>query len=217
VTLWRNNSQHPGWPIAVGPLRVQAGVIRLRPVRLRDAAQWSRARLADRTHLEPYEPSTEADWIARHSISAWPAVCSSLRAEARKGRMLPYVIELDGQFCGQLTIGNVTHGALRSAWIGYWVCNSMTGRGIATGALALGLDHCFGPVRLHRVEATVRPENAASRAVLAKVGFREEGLLKRYLQVDGDWRDHLLMGLTIEEVYGSVVSALVREGHARWA
>ena len=63
----------------------------------------------------------------------------------------------------------------------------------------------------------VRPENAASRAVLAKVGFREEGLLKRYLQVDGAWRDHLLMGLTIEEVYGSVVSALVREGHARWA
>jgi ribosomal-protein-alanine N-acetyltransferase len=217
VTLLRNNSQHPGWPGMVGPLRVGAGVIRLRPVRLRDAAQWSRARLADRPHLEPYEPSTESDWIARHSISAWPAICSSLRSEARKGRMLPYVIELNGGFCGQLTIGNVTHGALRSAWIGYWVCNSVTGRGIATGALALGLDHCFGPVRLHRVEATVRPENAASRAVLAKVGFREEGLLKRYLHVDGGWRDHLLVGLTIEEVYGSAVSTLVREGHARWA
>jgi ribosomal-protein-alanine N-acetyltransferase len=174
--MWRSNSQHPGWPTAVGPLRVAAGVIRLRPVRLRDAAQWSRARLDDRSHLEPYEPSTEADWIARHSISAWPAICSSLRAEARKGRMLPYVIEL-----------------------------------------ALGLDHSFGPVRLHRVEATVRPENAASRAVLAKVGFREEGLLRRYLQVDGGWRDHLLVGLTTEEVYGSVTSALVRDGHARWA
>ena len=217
MTMWRSNSQHPGWPTAVGPLRVAAGLIRLRPVRLRDAAQWSRARLADRPHLEPYEPSTEADWIARHSISAWPAICSSLRAEARKGRMLPYVIELDGQFCGQLTIGNVTHGALRSAWIGYWVSSSTTGRGVATGALALGLDHCFGPVRLHRVEATVRPENAASRAVLAKVGFREEGLLRRYLQVDGGWRDHLLLGLTVEEVYGSVASALVRDGHARWA
>lgn len=131
--------------------------------------------------------------------------------------MLPYVIELDGQFCGQLTIGNVTHGALRSAWIGYWVSHSVTGRGVATGALALGLDHSFGPVRLHRIEATVRPENAASRAVLSKVGFREEGLLKRYLRVDGDWRDHLLVALTIEEVYGSVVSALVREGHARLA
>ena len=107
--------------------------------------------------------------------------------------MLPYVIELDGRFCGQLTIGNVTHGALRSAWIGYWVSKSVTGRGVATGALALGLDHCFGPVMLHRVEATVRPENAASRAVLAKVGFREEGLLRRYLEVDRAWRDHLLV------------------------
>jgi ribosomal-protein-alanine N-acetyltransferase len=217
VTIWRSSSQHPGWPSPVGPLRVAAGVIRLRPVRLRDASQWSRARLADRSNLEPYEPSTEVDWIARHSMSAWPPICASLRAEARKGRMLPYVIELDGQFSGQLTIGNVTHGALRSAWIGYWVCSSVTGRGVATGALALGLDHCFGPVRLHRVEATVRPENSASRAVLAKVGFRDEGLLKRYLQVDGGWRDHLLVGLTIEEVYGSVTSTLVRDGHARWA
>jgi [ribosomal protein S5]-alanine N-acetyltransferase len=217
VNPWRSSSQHPGWPMVVGPLRVSAGVIRLRPVRMRDAAQWSRARLANRAHLEPWEPSTEADWSARHTISSWPAVCSSLRSEARKGRVLPYVIELEGQFCGQLTIGNVTHGALRSAWIGYWVSSSVTGRGVATGALALGLDHCFGPVMLHRVEATVRPENAASRAVLAKVGFHEEGLLRRYLQVDGDWRDHLLVGLTAEEVYGSVTSALVRDGHASWA
>ena len=113
--------------------------------------------------------------------------------------MLPFVIEVDGEFCGQMTIGNVMHGALRSAWIGYWVASRRTGRGVATAALALGLDHAFGPVGLHRVEATVRPENAASRAVLAKVGFREEGLLKRYLDVDGAWRDHLLVGITVEE------------------
>ena len=141
---------------------------------------------------------------------------SSLRSEARKGRMLPYVIEVDGRFCGQLTIGNVTHGALRSAWIGYWVSRAVVGRGVATGALALGLDHCFGPVTLHRVEATVRPENEASRAVLAKVGFREEGLLRRYLDVDGAWRDHLLVAMTAEEVDGSVAARLVREGRARW-
>ena len=203
--------------MTVGPLRVSAGVIRLRPVRMRDAAQWSRIRLTDRAHLEPWEPSVDTDWAVRHTLSSWPAVCSSLRSEARKGRMLPFAIELAGAFCGQLTIGNVTHGALRSAWIGYWVDSSVTGGGVATGALALGLDHCFGPVMLHRVEATVRPENVASRAVLAKVGFREEGLLRRYLQVDGGWRDHVLVGLTAEEVYGSVTSALVRDGHASWA
>jgi ribosomal-protein-alanine N-acetyltransferase len=131
--------------------------------------------------------------------------------------MLPYMIELDGQFAGQLTIGNVTHGALRSAWIGYWVVSGSIGGGVATAALALGLDHCFGPVMLHRVEATVRPENVASRAVLTKVGFREEGLLKRYLDVDGAWRDHLLVAITIEELNGSVASTLVRAGRASWA
>lgn len=130
--------------MAVGPLRVSAGVIRLRPVRMRDGVHWSRIRLADRAHLEPWEPSADGEWTVRHTVAAWPAVCSGLRSEARNGRMLPYVIELDGQFCGQLTIGNVTHGALRSAWIGYWVPSAATGGGVATGALALGLDHCFG-------------------------------------------------------------------------
>lgn len=216
MNLLRSNSRHPGWPESVGPLRVPAGTVRLRAVRMRDGAQWSRIRLADRAHLEPWEPSADGDWIIRHAVAAWPPLCSGLRSEARKGRMLPYVIELDGQFCGQLTIGNVTHGALRSAWIGYWVPRSATGGGVATAALALGLDHCFGPVMLHRVEATVRPENAASRAVLSKVGFRQEGLLERYLEVDRAWRDHLLMAITVEEVAGSVASALVRSGHARW-
>ena len=141
---------------------------------------------------------------------------SGLRAEARKGRMLPYAIDVDGRFRGQLTIGNVSHGSLRSAWVGYWVSAEVTGGGVATGAVALSLDHCFGPVGLHRVEATVRPENVPSHKVLAKVGFREEGLLKRYLKVDGGWRDHLLVAMTAEEVDGSVAAGLVRRGLATW-
>jgi ribosomal-protein-alanine N-acetyltransferase len=216
ANLWGRGSAHPGWPGSVGPLRVPGGTVRLRPARMRDGATWSRTRLAERDNLEPWEPSAELNWTERHSLSAWPQMHSALRAEARKGRMLPYVIDVDGRFRGQLTIGNVTHGALRSAWVGYWVSSEVTGGGIATGALALGLDHCFGRVGLHRVEATVRPENHASRRVLAKVGFREEGLLKRYLNVDGDWRDHLLVAMTVEDLDGSVVAGLVRRGLADW-
>lgn len=213
---WVRRSAHPGWPTSVGPLRVRAGVVRLRPTRMRDGATWSRIRTAERLNLEPWEPSAELDWDQRHAIASWPAMISGLRGEARRGRMLPYVIEVDGRFAGQLTVGNVAHGALRSAWIGYWVSSEVTGGGVATAALALGADHCFGRVGLHRLEATVRPENLASRAVLSKAGFREEGMLKRYLNVDGDWRDHLLVALTVEEVDGSVSAGLVRRGLARW-
>jgi len=139
-----------------------------------------------------------------------------MRASARKGVLVPFVIEVDGRFAGQLTIGNVVRGALRSAWVGYWVSTALTGRGVATAAVALAVDHSFGPMGLHRVDATVRPENGASRAVLARVGFREEGLLRRYLDVDGHWRDHLLVALTAEEMPGSAMGALVRSGRAHW-
>ncbi|MGW4367883.1 GNAT family N-acetyltransferase [Nocardia takedensis] len=203
---------HPGWPAHLGPVRVSAGRVSLRPVRLRDATAWSRIRLRDREHLEPWEPTGRGAWEARNHASNWPALWSSLKAEARRGVMIPMVIEVDGHFSGQLTIGNIVRGALCSAWIGYWVAKDLSGQGVATAALALGLDHCFGAVGLHRVEATVRPENLASQAVLRNVGFREEGLLRRYLDVDGAWRDHLLVGLTVEEIGGTVMDRLVRDG-----
>ncbi|WP_433610792.1 GNAT family N-acetyltransferase [Prescottella agglutinans] len=210
-------SVHPGWPARIGPLRVPAGRVTLRPIRLRDAAVWSRLRIENQEHLEPWEPTGQASWADRHHITAWPGLCSSLRSEARKGRILPMAIELDGNFCGQITVGNIVRGALCSAWIGYWVAKEVGGQGVATAALGLGLDHCFGPMMLHRVEATVRPENLASQAVLRHAGFREEGLLRRYLDVDGQWRDHLLVAMTVEEVPGSVSDRLVREGRADWA
>lgn len=210
-------SSHPGWPADLGPLRVAAGQVTLRPIRLRDAGAWSRIRTRDRDHLQPWEPTGTGKWETRHQAANWPGLWSSLKAEARKGHMIPMVIELDGEFAGQITVGNIVRGALRSAWIGYWVAKDIGGQGVATAALALGLDHCFGPVGLHRVEATVRPENLASQAVLRNVGFREEGVLKRYLDVDGAWRDHLLVGITVEEVAGTITDRLVRTGKATWA
>lgn len=209
-------SRHPGWPARPGPLRVRAGEVGLRPVRLRDAGAWSTARTRDEEQLRPWEPTGTGSWAARHHITSWPGVCSSLRTAARRGALLPFVIEVDGRYAGQLTIGNVVRGALRSAWIGYWVATPSTGGGVATAAVALGVDHCFGAGRLHRVEATVRPENLPSRAVLARAGFREEGLLRRYLDVDGQWRDHLLVAVTAEEVPGSCAAALVASGRAAW-
>ncbi len=108
-------------------------------------------------------------------ISQWPSVCSGLRSEARKGRMLPYVIEVDGEFSGQLTIGNVTHGALKSAWIGYWVASTHTGGGVATAALALGMDHAFGPVQA----ASTGGDGAAGERRESRGVWRRRGSARR--------------------------------------
>lgn len=204
--------RHPGWPAKLGPLVAAAGQVALRPPRLRDASAWSRTRLHDRSYLQEWEPTAVGGWQERNARAAWPGQWNALRRMGRGGRALPFVITVDGEFVGQLTVGNIVRGALRSAWIGYWVTERVAGGGVATAAVALAVDQCLGPVGLHRLEATVRPENAASIRVLEKVGFRREGLFERYLDVAGAWRDHWVYAITTEELPEGAVAVLVRTG-----
>lgn len=206
---------HPGWPARLGPLRVADRLVRLRPVRLRDGADWARIRLRDEEYLRPWEPTSHGGWSRRNSTTEWPGRWFLLRTAGRRGTSLPFAITVDGVFAGHVMVGNVVREPLLSAYVGYWCDSTLAGHGITTAAVALVLDHCFGPVRLHRVEATVRPENVASIAVLAKLGFRREGLLLRYLDVDGDWRDHFGYAVTAEELpVGGFAATLVRQGRA---
>lgn len=206
--------RHPGWPAKLGPLVVAAGLVEVRAPRLWDAAAWSRIRKRDQRHLENWEPSVPGTWAERNAGIAWPAQWSTLRAMGRRGMSLPFVITVDGEFAGQITVGNVIRGSLCSAWVGYWVGSHVVGGGVATASVALVVDHCFASAGLHRIEATVRPENAASLRVLAKLGFRQEGLFRRYLDVAGDWRDHLCFALTTEDIPNGLVGRLVDDGGA---
>ncbi|AFA72310.1 putative ribosomal-protein-alanine N-acetyltransferase [Gordonia polyisoprenivorans VH2] len=204
----------PGWPATLGPLGTRAGAVTIRPVKLRDAKDWSELRIRNQNSLMPWEPTGVGSWASRHQVSSWPPLFAVLKSEAKRGTLLPFVIELDGVYIGQLTVGNIQRGAVRTAWIGYWIDAGHAGQGITTAAVALGVDHCFGPVGLHRLDATVQPDNVASQAVLSKIGFRREGLLERYMDVNKRWRDHFLYALTAEEITGSATETLVRSGRA---
>jgi ribosomal-protein-alanine N-acetyltransferase len=105
-----------------------------------------------------------------------------------------------GRFAGQLTVGGIVWGSSRSAQVGYWIDEAYAGHGVIPTALAMAIDHCFFGVGLHRVEATIRPDNRASRRVVEKLGFREEGIRVRQLHINGAWRDHVCYALTAEEV-----------------
>jgi [ribosomal protein S5]-alanine N-acetyltransferase len=207
--------RHPGWPAVLEGLRVRAGVVGLRPVRLRDGATWSAIRIRDHRHLAPWEPTMPGAWAQRHATSEWPSRWLQLRSAGRRGTALPFAVTLDGELVGHVMVGNIVREPLLSAYVGYWVDARVSGGGVITAAVAQVVDHCFGPVGLHRLEATVRPENTPSLRVLAKLGFREEGLFRRYLDVDGGWRDHYCFALTAEEIGpGGLAGRLVAAGRA---
>ena len=105
----------------------------------------------------------------------------------------------------QRTGGSSSWVSDRSGQGGYWLDEADAGRGSRPSALAMAVDHCFLLVGLHRIEATIRPENRPSRRVVEKLGFREEGLRRKSLHIDGHWRDHLCYALTVEDVQGGLL------------
>jgi ribosomal-protein-alanine N-acetyltransferase len=188
----------PGWPVTL-----DEGPVGLRPLRRRDAEAWRELRTRNARWLVPWEATAPDPGAPAISFAA---TVRFLRAEARAGRALPFVVTYDGALVGQVTVSGITRGSLCSAQIGYWVDSAMAGRGVIPTAVAMAVDHCFGPVGLHRIEINIRPENAASLRVVEKLGFRDEGLRRRLLHIDGDWRDHRSFALLREEVPGGLRS-----------
>jgi ribosomal-protein-alanine N-acetyltransferase len=180
------------------------GPVGLRPLRQRDSRRWREIRARNTEWLRPWE-ATSPDPTSE-AAPTFGAMVRRLRSEARARQGLPFVITFEGALVGQLTVGGITYGSLRSAHIGYWIDEAFAGRGITPTAVALAADHCFTTLRLHRIEVNVRPENVASRRVAEKLGFRYEGLRERYLHIDGDWRDHLGYALTADEVPAGVLA-----------
>jgi ribosomal-protein-alanine N-acetyltransferase len=178
----------------------------VRPLRLRDGATWVEVRTRNEDWLVRWEATPpefdnpRLSWRDRQSLGIYTQMLRSLRRQARDGSALPFAITYDGRLVGQLTVGNVVRGAFNSAYVGYWVDEAIAGQGVMPTALALVVDHCFGPARLHRIEANIRPENVASQRVVEKLGFREEGVHQRYLAIDGAYRDHIGYAVTIEDV-----------------
>ena len=172
------------------------GDIAIRPIRLRDARALERELIENRSWLRKWEatnPVGPMSFDVRASIRG-------LHANARAGYGLPFLIEYRGELAGQLNVSSISYGSLSSATIGYWVSERFAGLNATPTAVALATDYCFFSVGLHRMEICIRPENGPSLRVVEKLGWRYEGLRRRYIHINGDWRDHFAFGLTVEDV-----------------
>jgi ribosomal-protein-alanine N-acetyltransferase len=182
------------------PTPVLSGVrVVLRAPAPSDYPAWYALRKASRVFLKPFEPRwTESD-LARE---AFGLRLSRSRAEARHGTDFSFLVfERTGsgqRLVGGLTVSNIRRRAAQFATLGYWMGEAFAGQGLMTEAVGVMLPFYFETLGLHRLQAACLPHNAASRRVLEKNGFVEEGYAEKYLQIDGKWADHVLFALTRE-------------------
>jgi len=170
--------------------------VTIRPIRVRDSRTLERELLENRPWLRKWEatnPVGPMNFDVRGSIR-------NLLSHAREGYGLPFIIEYKGELAGQLNVSSIAYGSVSSASIGYWVSERFAGLGLTPTAVALATDHCFFTMGLHRMEICIRPENDPSLRVTEKLGFRYEGLRRRFIHINGDWRDHFCFALTVEDV-----------------
>jgi len=181
---------------------MRCGAVRLRLIKPRDARVLQNELLTNRSWLQPWEatvPGGTGGFDMRAGIRR-------LLQQYRDGAGYPFVMEHDGEVAGQLNVWGVARGSLASATIGYWVSERFAGRGITPTSVAMATDLAFDQLGLHRIEICIRPENRASLRVVQKLGFRYEGLRRRYIHIDGDWRDHYAFALTQEDVPQGVLA-----------
>ena len=187
--------------------------IRLRPLTVEDSSEWNEVRWRNDDWLSPWESGDPMHGPGM-SYNAWIAW---QRRSEQAGTGVIFAIEYQWRIVGQISIGAICYGAMRSGVIGYWVDESYIGRGFAPTAVAVLADWALadaaGP-RLHRLEIAVLPENERSLAVARKVGARHEGIRSRYMYVRGQWRDHETFALLAEDA-GEGFARRLSSRHAR--
>jgi [ribosomal protein S5]-alanine N-acetyltransferase len=160
----------------------------IRPLAPGDARDLLALRLANREFLAPFDPVRSDEFF---TLDAQTEI-------ARNDDRLAFAILDDGELAGTVSLSNVVRGPLRSANVGYWVDAKRNGRGLATRAVAAVVEHAFGTLALHRLQAGTLVDNVASQRVLEKNGFERIGLARNYLHIGGAWRDHLLFQRTAD-------------------
>jgi ribosomal-protein-alanine N-acetyltransferase len=140
-------------------------------------------------------------WVAPPTTAA--AFDRYLEAGRRPDAALLFVCLRDGgALAGVYNIGHIIRGPLESAFLGYYAAAAHAGQGYMRQGLELVLRHAFSRLKLHRLEANIQPENERSIALVARCGFRKEGLSPRYLKIGGRWRDHERWAILAEEWRG---------------
>ena len=171
--------------------RIETERLTLRLPAHSDWRAWAALREASAAHLTPWEPVWAHDHLTRKAFTN--RVYWAMRAETQGAALPLLLIRRDDQaLMGAVTLDNIRRGPVQAGTIGYWIGASYARKGFMREAVAALVHHAFTALDLSRMESACLPENAASRGVLEKCGFKYEGVAQSYLQINGRWRNHVL-------------------------
>jgi ribosomal-protein-alanine N-acetyltransferase len=170
----------------------------LRYPRMIDYLQWAKLRGESRKFLEPWEPVWAQDELSK---GAFRRRLKRYQKESRLDSAYAFFVfrNEDDALLGGCTLSNVRRGVTQCCALGYWVGERFARQGYMFDAVRALIPFIFATLGMHRIEAACVPWNEPSKSLLVKTGFREEGLAKRYLQINGDWQDHALFALLEDE------------------
>jgi [ribosomal protein S5]-alanine N-acetyltransferase len=121
-------------------------------------------------------------------LDAYERYLKSLRKSTHVGFLV--VPEGGEEIAGVVNVSEIVRGAFQSAYLGYYAFEPFAGKGLMFRGIRKVIRHCFGSLKLHRLEANIQPENLRSIALVRRLGFEREGYSPRYLKICGRWRDH---------------------------
>ncbi|MBC7154013.1 MAG: GNAT family N-acetyltransferase [Rhodobacteraceae bacterium] len=172
-------------------LRIETARMTLRLPVHSDFRGWASLRQQSADFLIPWEPSWAPEHLSRRAFAN--RVYWAQRATSG-GTALPLFLisRATSEVLGAITLDNIRRGPSQAGTLGYWIGQPHARQGYMREAIEAVVHHGFTALDLSRVEAACLPENAASRGVLEKCGFKYEGVAQSYLQINGRWRNHVL-------------------------
>ncbi len=172
-------------------VRLETERLTLRPPMHGDYKPWADLRHQSRDHLAPWEPTWSTDHLTRKAFTN--RVYWAQRSIANGSAVPLFLIRREDEaLIGAITLDNIRRGPAQSGTTGYWVGAPYARSGYMREALQAVVHYAFTTLDLSRLEAGCLPENAASRGLLEKCGYKYEGVAQSYLQINGRWRNHVL-------------------------
>lgn len=161
---------------------------------LKDYEEWALVRTKNQQHLKPFEPKWASDCLSRDFFARR---LERQDTEHKAGRGCYFLIhhKKSGDIIGGINLNNIQMGAARHADLGYWIDEAYQGKGYMKESVSLVIEYAFNNLKLKRLNAACLPDNTRSINLVKSLGFEEEGFAKQYLQINGQWQDHVLFGL----------------------